>query len=87
LRALDAVGVRLAQVFLVTVLPGAHSRLAAPRRPGINYRPLHGAGAAGVAYVLLLRRGRAWLAALVVLTGSPWRCYPPRRRLSARIRR
>src|SRR5581483_5262160 len=69
-RALDAVGVRLAQVFLVTVLLGVPVA-AWPH----HFGPALTAGlgtalcAAGVAWVLLLRRGRAWLAALVVLTG------------------
>jgi signal transduction histidine kinase len=70
LRALDAVGVRLAQVFLVTVLLGIPIA-ASPHHFGPAL--ITGLGtalcAAGVAYVLLLRRGRAWLVGLVVLTG------------------
>lgn len=69
LRALDAVGVRLAQIFLVTVLLGVPIA-ASPHHVGPAL--IAGLGtalcAAGVAYVLLLRRGRAWLAGLVVLT-------------------
>jgi signal transduction histidine kinase len=69
LRALDAVGVRLAQIFLVTVLLGVPIA-ASPHHVGPAL--IAGLGtalcAAGVAYVLPLRRGRAWLAGLVVLT-------------------
>jgi len=70
LRALDAVGVRLAQVFLVTVLLGVPIA-ASPHHFGPALITGLGAAlcAAGVAYVLLLRRGRPWLVALVVLTG------------------
>jgi signal transduction histidine kinase len=69
LRALDAVGVRLAQIFLVTVLFGVPIA-ASPHHVG----PALIAGlstalcAAGVAYVLPLRRGRAWLVGLAALT-------------------
>ena len=70
LRALDAVGVRLAQVFLVTVLLGV---AMASSLHHFGQTLLTGAGAAlcaaSVAYVLLLRRGRVWLAGLIVLTG------------------
>ena len=69
-RALDAVGVRLAQIFLVTVLAGI-PLASSPHHLGQGL--ITGLGtalcAAGVAYVVLLRRGRVWLAALVVLTG------------------
>jgi signal transduction histidine kinase len=69
-RALDAVGVRLAQVFLVTVLFGV-PLASSPHHLGQALITGFGTAlcAAGVAYVLLLRRGRAWLVALVVLTG------------------
>jgi len=68
-RALDAVGVRLAQVFLLTVLAGV-PLASSPHHLGRAL--ITGAGtalcAAAVAWVLLLRRGRGWLVALVVLT-------------------
>jgi hypothetical protein len=69
LRALDAVGVRLAQIFLVTVLLGVPIA-ASPHHVGSALMAGLGTAlcAAGVAYVLPLRRGRAWLAGLVVLT-------------------
>jgi len=69
LRALDAVGVRLAQIFLVTVLLGVPIA-AAPHHvgPALITGFSTALCAAGVAYVLPLRRGPAWLAGLVVLT-------------------
>lgn len=69
LRALDTVGVRLAQVFLVTALLGVPMAFS-PHHLGRALLPGFGIAlcAAGVAYVLLRRRGPAWLAALVVLT-------------------
>lgn len=68
-RALDAVGVRLAQVFLVTVLLGVPIAASSQHAgPALITGLAAALCAAGVAYVLLLRRGRAWLAALVVLT-------------------
>jgi signal transduction histidine kinase len=68
-RALDAVGVRLAQIFLVTVLAGV-PLASSPHHLGQGLITASGTAlcAAGVAYVLLLRRGRMWLAVLVVLT-------------------
>jgi signal transduction histidine kinase len=69
LRALDAVGVRLAQIFLVTVLFGVPIA-ASPHHvgPALITGLSTALCAAGVAYVLPLRRGRAWLVGLVMLT-------------------
>ena len=69
LRALDAVGVRLAQIFLVTVLLGVPIA-ASPHHvgPALITGLSTALCAAGVAYVLPLRRGRAWLVGLAALT-------------------
>jgi signal transduction histidine kinase len=69
LRALDAVGVRLAQIFLVPVLFGVPIA-ASPHHvgPALITGLSTALCAAGVAYVLPLRRGRAWLVGLVMLT-------------------
>jgi signal transduction histidine kinase len=69
LRALDAVGVRLAQIFLVTVLFGVPIA-ASPHHvgPALITGLSTALCAAGVAYVQPQRGGRGWLVGLVLLT-------------------
>jgi signal transduction histidine kinase len=72
LRALDAIGVRLAEIFLVTALLGV--ALAASSRHA-GQAMLTGLALAvcggGIVYVLGTRRGRLWLIALALLPAVP----------------